>query len=279
VNPDTITFSLIGLWLGSEAARMGVEVALPVLPEIGSELYFHMLKEWLRDCDQCHSDHSFAPKEKALPRRVLDLQSLESPDKLRLYESNGEDGKYIALSHCWGQSKDKRPLSTTKGNKEAHFTSMNFDDLPKTFRDAVVVTRKLGIRYLWIDSLCIIQDDESDWESESRHMENIFANAYCTIAATSAENSWDGFLSRIWISNAAKIEDKSADPPVSIYVSEFGEFGGDFGIDVIRGVLNQRAWVLQERALSPRIIHFTGIQTYWECGSVVRSENLIQRVK
>lgn len=269
-------FSLTGLWLGSEAARMGVEVAFPVLPEVGSELYFHILKEWLRDCDQCHTDHSFVSEEQALPKRVLDLQSQGGPDKLRLYESNGEAGKYIALSHCWGQDEDKRPLSTTKENKEAHCKSINFDDLPNTFQDAVRVTRELGIRYLWIDSLCIVQNDKADWESESRHMEDVFAKAYCTIAATSAENSWDGFLLRESVGNAAKLVDGSTDPQVSIYVCELDR---DFGADVIAGALNRRAWVLQERALSPRIIHFTAGQTYWECGSVVRYENLIQRVR
>ena len=130
-----------------------------------------------------------------------------------------------------------------------------------TFQDAVKVTRELGKRYLWIDSLCIIQDSEEDWKKESRKMENVFENAYCTIAAASAKDSNEGFLD--WPPAQAQY--------VKIYSSLYGPVYicttlDDFRRDVENGPLNQRAWVLQERALSRRTIHFTTGQTYWECG-------------
>ena len=170
---------------------MGIEIGLPIL-QAGGELLFSILKEWLQDCGEHHKDHEFAEKE--LPTRVLDLQSPGVLSELRVYETDGERGKYMALSHRWGKDKHKRPLSMTNGNRKALCESINFGDLPKTFQDAVDVTRKLGIRYLWIDSLCIVQDDDKDWEMESRRMEAVFANTFCTIAATSAKDSWDGFL-------------------------------------------------------------------------------------
>ena len=211
-----------------------------------------------------------------MPTRVLNIGSLEVLSKLRVYKSKKECGKYIALSHRWGEDKYKRLLSMTIKNQEALLKSINFGVLPKTFQDAVDVTRKLGIRYLWIDSLCIIQGNDKDWEKESRSMEAVFANAFCTIAATSAKDSWDGFLVSQSVKQSVKLIDGSVDPPLSVYACEVG---GNFNNDVGSGGLNQRAWVLQERALSPRTIHFTAAQTYWECGSVIRCDNLLQMVK
>ena len=258
---------------------MGIEVGLPIL-QAGGELLFSILKEWLQDCGKRHTcvkrhpDLEFAEKE--LPTRVLDVYSPEDQSKLRVYESKKECGKYMALSHRWGEDEHRRPLSMTIANRKALLESINFGDLPKTFQDAVDVTRKLGIRYLWIDSLCIIQDNEKDWENESRRMENVFANAFCTIAATSAKDSWDGFLVSQSVKQSVKLVDRSVDPPLSVYACEVG---GSFNTDIGSGGLNQRAWVLQERALSPRTIHFTAAQTYWECGSVIRCDNLLQMVK
>jgi hypothetical protein len=254
---------------------MGIEVGLPIL-QAGGELLFRILKEWLQDCGKHHTDHKFASDEKKLPTRVLDVQSPEVPSRLRLYESNGEHGKYMALSHRWGEDEYRRPLSTTTGNQKALCESINFRDLPKTFQDAVNVTRILGIRYLWIDSLCILQDNDKDWEMESRRMEAIFANAFCTIAAASAKDSWDGFLVCQSIKQSVKLVDTSVYPSFSVYACEVG---GNFNNDVGSAELNRRAWVLQERALSPRTIHFTAAQTYWECGSVIRCDNLLQMVK
>ena len=259
---------------------MGIEVGLPI-PQAGGELLFSILKEWLQDCGKRHTcvkrhpDLEFAEKE--LPTRVLDVYSPENQSKLRVYESKEKKyGKYMALSHRWGEDEHRRPLSMTKANRHRLLKSINFGDLPKTFQDAVDVTRKLGIRYLWIDSLCIIQDIEEDWEKESRRMEDVFANAFCTIAATSAKDSWDGFLVSQSVKQSVKLVDRSVDPPLSVYACEVG---GSFKTDIGSGGLNQRAWVLQERALSPRTIHFTTAQTYWECGSVIRCDNLLQMVK
>lgn len=246
---------------------MAVEVAFPTLPETGGKLYFNLLREWLRDCNETHSDHGIACNaENELPTRVLDVGDAENPARLHLFRTKGQRGKYFALSHCWGQS----PLiRTMKDTIDAHYKAIKFDDLPKTFQDAVVVTRELGIQFLWIDSLCIIQDDADDWLREAEYMEKVFASAYCTIAASSAKDSTEGFLIPRSVKQAVRLVD-------NVYACEVG---GNFDHDVGNAVLNQRGWVLQERALSPRTIHFTTAQTYWECGSVIRCENLIQMAK
>ncbi|KAF3800238.1 hypothetical protein GCG54_00003766 [Colletotrichum gloeosporioides] len=140
-------------------------------------------------------------------------------------------------------------------------------DLPQTFQDAIKVTRSLGIGYLWIDSLCIVQDDPEDWKMESRLMEQVYSSAYATLAASCASGTEDGFLKpRPW-RHCVTLESGRG----SYYVCDSID---DFGRDVEQGELNKRAWILQERALSRRTIYFSEKQTYWECGRGVRGETM-----
>ncbi|KAF2181497.1 HET-domain-containing protein [Zopfia rhizophila CBS 207.26] len=193
------------------------------------------------------------------------------PNKLKLREqSSGED--YIVLSHCWGNPTDEektRFCTTPENYPDRVKEGFNYDDLPKTFQDAVQVTRELRKEYLWIDSLCIIQEekDKKDWKREAGCMENVFASAYCTIAASSAPNWKDGFLERNLSPQYFQIEDSSGR---QVYVCDNTD---NFNKEVDKGPLNKRAWVLQERVLSRRTIHFSAKQTYWECGKGVLCEN------
>jgi len=203
---------------------------------------------------------------------------------LRLHISEpGDRGDYIALSHRWGDlpEEQKRIICTSRDNIDArrHDQGLDMGALPKTFQDAIIVTRKLGKRYLWIDSLCIIQygDNLEDWKKESKRMGVVFSNAYCTIAATSAKDPTRGFLTRPITQypepQYVKIHTSSYGP---VYISRVVD---DFHGDVETGILNQRAWALQERALSRRTIHFTTTQAYWECGEGVRCETLTRMRK
>ncbi|KAK0653986.1 heterokaryon incompatibility protein-domain-containing protein [Cercophora samala] len=273
-----------------------MQAGLPALLPPNSHAYFDLLANWLNDCNTNHPDcylkvisspKGSSPKGLTLPTRLLDLGDLESQHSvlLRLSASlslKEKDTRYIALSHPWGDSRNHDHFSTNATNVNSRLTSgIAISSLPETFRDAVTVTRALGIRYLWIDSLCIVQGPRGDFETEAQKMETVFSMAYCVIAASRASGTSSGFLSprpeRKFVAlnlfdDAGKGNTgDSGDDGNLIYVCEAID---NFQSDVIDGPLNQRGWVLQERALARRTIYFTERQTYFECGAGVRCETL-----
>ena len=136
---------------------------------------------------------------------------------------------------------------------------IGFTQLPKTFQDAMIMTRYLGINYIWIDSLCIIQDSVEDWEKESALMDQIYSNSSCNIAAAGASDSYQGlFFDRdTCFQRLLKVETGKSVCYVlnqSLWVS---------GVEQSR--ISRRAWVCQERLLSPRNLHFGTDQVFWEC--------------
>jgi hypothetical protein len=207
-----------------------------------------------------------------LPKRVLDLgkEPWCAPEKdfIRLRCSTFlNHSQYVTLSHRWGSLT---PFTTTKKSLRSRRDKIMFKSLPKTFRDAIIVTRALKIRYLWIDALCIVQDDSEDWQEQSAAMGGIYSNALFTIAAHAAMDTDDGFL------------EKSLSEPQTLRfgVGTEQEYTlrapADIHIDVERSHLNRRGWVLQERYLSNRILHFAQGQIYWEDTRGFRTEDIAE---
>lgn len=131
-------------------------------------------------------------ERKALPKRLLDLGPGLSNFSIRLFEPDADFIEpYMTLSHRWGRVQ---LTSTTKSNKMERYEEIKLEELPKTFLDAVKITRCLGVRFLWIDSLCIVQDDPEDWEVEASQMASIYEGSYLTIAATSSRDSRGGCI-------------------------------------------------------------------------------------
>lgn len=256
----------------------GIQISFPVLPEAESPTRFALLRAWLRWCDESHDcNKHHVESNTELPTRLLYVGNPDDPnydpDVLRLNRATQIDGgKYIALSHCWGELpiEDKKQFCTTQDNIVQRLGGFSISALPKTFQDAVKVTRELRVPYLWIDSLCIIQyeDNKEDWNRESGRMEKVFSLAYCTIAATSAVHSKAGFLKRNVSTEYVLVQDASGR---RFYICTGID---DFNNDVEKARLNTRAWVMQERVLSRRTIHFSNNQIYWECGEGVYCENL-----
>ncbi|KAK8092472.1 uncharacterized protein PG998_014957 [Apiospora kogelbergensis] len=183
--------------------------------------------------------------------------------------------RYVALSHCWGKLKETEMFCTTKANIGALKQHISLEELPRNFRDAVAVTRGLGVQYLWIDSICIIQDEESDWYLECARMERVFSNAYCTIGASASRSSIQGFLGDRPHRRCIQLQTPDQG---TLYVCTAID---DFHRDVEQAPLSLRGWVLQERALSRRSIFFASTQVYWECGTTVYCETLtkLQNIK
>ena len=209
-----------------------------------------------------------------LPTRVVDVGDKESSNIRLFCDTRGKTGKYLALSHRWGSPAQNRKFCTEKNNIKRYEEGVSIVDLPNTFRDAIHVTRCLGVQYLWIDSLCIIQDDAKDWEEESKRMEQVYSSAYATIAASCASGTDDGFL-KPRISRQCVTKTNPASGSTFYLCNAIDNFDND----VEHGELNKRGWILQERALSRRTIYFTEKQTYWECGEGVRCETLTKMVK
>ncbi|GAW25068.1 putative subtilisin-like serine protease [Rosellinia necatrix] len=188
-----------------------------------------------------------------LPGRVLQL--IEGPSRsIRLIEpAPGQSACYFALSHRWGTSKK---LLLTRETLKSLQDGIPVRSLPGTYRDAVQVTGQFGCSFLWIDSLCIFQDDIDAWLAESTKMADIFRQATCVIAAHSANDDNEGFLSANWLSPKRT----GATP----------NYAG-FHECVNESNLSKRGWVFQERILARRLLHFTDRGLFLEDASGIKT--------
>ncbi|KAG6365757.1 hypothetical protein INS49_007368 [Diaporthe citri] len=167
-----------------------IQVKADISPTAWSESAQKSVQACIRRCTQDHDRCKLG--ETLLPARVLEVRNV-GDGKLRLLETqNSSSGQYTALRYCWDSDQ---PLKTTSTNiKDMMTTGVQLSELPPTLVDAVHVTRLLGIRYLWIDALCIVQDNVEDWERQSEQMSTIYEKAYLVIAASSSSSATQGFL-------------------------------------------------------------------------------------
>jgi len=224
---------------------------------------------WFLDC---LTEHKLCGNpSQNLPTRVLDVG--DEDQEPHLYETRKENAEYTALSHCWGDAEHIH-LTTTRGTLEDRKRSIPLKALPKTFYDAVLLTRALGIRYLWIDSLCILQDDKDDWARESARMAQVYQNAALTISADGAANSSEGlFLPHATKEVPLRLRQSADSAPV--YVRET-TLASKVNVHAIGSTsdepLRSRGWTLQEWLLSARVAHFTKGEMLWECGKTQQCE-------
>ena len=255
--------------------------AMPVPPPEGcqespgtrtdSQRSLGLIQHWLSDCTDSH-DACEVTAESWYPTRLLDV-GLKDSRRLKLHitaSKNAETAsnyKYITLSHCWGQNFNKQ-LKLTRHNITRLCDMFQMDELPQTFQDGVDVARRLQIRYLWIDSLCIIQGDEEDWTREANEMHKVYMYGLFNVCATAALDSSQGCYR----------ERDPAEVQPNIVRSEQRKAFAVLPQETWRGgvesmPLNSRGWVLQERILSRRNVHFGAEQVFWECRQSCASES------
>lgn len=160
---------------------------------MASKRSFQRAKTWLQICTQNRGAHANCPiyKTPLLPKRVIDVSSLENPEVIRLSTSLGQRGDYAALSYCWGGPQTE---ATTLLNLDSRKIGFKLSSLPRTLRDAVITTRQLGLRFLWVDAICILQDSTADKEVEMSTMAQVYKNAFVTIIAGYSKSCYEGFL-------------------------------------------------------------------------------------
>ncbi|MCJ1319643.1 hypothetical protein MMC15_004979 [Xylographa vitiligo] len=214
-----------------------------------------------------------------LPTRLIEL--VKGVDKLRLCDSDQlpRETRYATISHCWGNVPFCRLLQE---NILSFTGNIPFSILPRTFQDAITILDKLYVKYLWIDSLCIIQDSIADWTVEAARMSKTYTNSYLNLAATASRNSQEGlFRTRepSYIESCRYIphEDRNVLHRTSS-IKEQPTVGwdcvnpSDWVTAIVEAPLNSRAWVYQERALAPRNLHFSYSELFWECNHMRASE-------
>ncbi|OCL06141.1 HET-domain-containing protein, partial [Glonium stellatum] len=201
----------------------------------GSDAAIKLAKWWLERCRALHRTCRNFQDIPRLPDRVIDVGPPDGSQEPKLFETDGvERGDYLTLSHCWGKT---RSFVTKTRTVNERIRGIPISTMPKTFSDAVLITRMFGVRFLWIDALCILQDSSWDWEVQAAEMAAIFRNSLFTISAANA-----------------------ADNDGGCFVTRDG-----------RNVSN-RAWILQEQILSPRTLVLDENHIHWRCCTSVASE-------
>jgi hypothetical protein len=240
-----------------------IGIGRPVSRELSDADCVGLARKWITECQERHPGCK-QPPSNPLPTRLVDVGS-EDRDP-RLVETLGKTGQYATLSHCWGKAQ---PLTTTSVTLEEHLRGIPVATLPQTFRDAIYLTRKFQLQYLWIDSLCIIQDSRTDWEAESAKMDQVYRCSAVTIAATSAADGRDGCFvpKEEWKESVPFDTHDARGLPVTVLVRSIQRNFHDIGHDRIflQEPLSCRAWVLQERLLSTRVLHYTSCELVFEC--------------
>ena len=224
--------------------------------------------QWVEDCASSHpscKDPWHAKFKGRYPARFIDV-GRQGALTVRIIETTREDfheQKYTTLSYCWGNSIPSRLLLE---NYDSRLIGFAVDELPRTFQEAILVTRKLNVQFLWIDSLCIIQNSAEDWAAESAKMRFVYQNTYLNLAAAVSPNSEGGlFRPRYPLSFVPWVAPRSNGITVASHYT-------GVTLEKERFVLNTRGWILQEQALAPRTLIFGAHELYWQCHSNEASE-------
>ena len=238
-----------------------------VAKESGSAACLAFAKSCLEDCIERHHVCRTGAAVSITPTRLVYVGLNNSEIKL-VELARGTVTPFAALSYCWGKAV---PITTESKTIAARKAGLEWDCLPPVLQDAMTVTRYLGLQYVWIDALCIIQDSKEDWQIESSRMADIYQGSVVTIAASSSDSCAVPFLK-------SRPEGGTA-YPMALQVD--GKDGQPYSLNLRKPApphytdgepLNTRSWTYQERVLSSRILHYTANELVWECRRGIRCE-------
>ena len=239
-----------------------------------SEVCFRKISSWLRECTATHSATQCRNKQvrrsNFMPLRLIAVGT--GAAEPRIIEYRGNVANYTALSYCWGSASI--PLTTT-ANLPERIHCLRWKHLPMVFRDAIVLTRALGIKYIWIDAICIVQDDAADMSKQLAQMAEIYHEALVVISADSASNADDRLFKkrpRSFYLRTESLNQKRRASEVLVHEGIDHDFLGGASTADGNWPLARRGWTLQERFLATRIIHVSAAEVVWECSEKVRCE-------
>jgi hypothetical protein len=244
-----------------------------------SDASFSLVQHWMNDCISHHAVCNQKILIESLPpTRLLDLGDPIRPSPngsgIRLRETSISDPsdaspRYMTLSHCWGENSDLI-LKLTRANYEAYKKSIPTEAMPQTFRDAIDITRKLNCQYLWVDSLCIVQDSTEDWRKESLRMAAVYENSSCNIFSVQRSIASKCFQ---WREPLTILPCRLYQgPDYSLFAQSFADIF-DVENSAYETPLCKRAWAIQERLMCPRNILYGQSRLFWECRHGRASEN------
>ncbi|KAH8761217.1 heterokaryon incompatibility protein-domain-containing protein [Diaporthe sp. PMI_573] len=220
------------------------------------------LRRWIADCENNHPQcNSTGPA--FLPSRLLDLSGLQNDNLIQLVETKelndeSEPKRYLALSYCWGDGgpTNGRAIRSNLTHLKKGFTLAS---LPATHIDFILVAQLLKVRYVWIDSLCVLQDFDKDWERESAKLDLIYSHAWFTVSALEPNHARAGIFGDAAIGGT--VASTGAETSRTPTGANFSEWKQRFQT----AALNKRGWTVQERELSTRVVHFYRGEMLWEC--------------
>ena len=239
-----------------------------------SEQTFQTIKSWIGECLIAHEDCARPYNSQSELNKILaGIRFLHIRGSCVVLVENVQPLHYAALSHCWGSGTTI--VKTLESNISDHKgTGLVISYLPKTFRDAVQICQRLDIDYVWIDSLCIIQDDPSNWRTQASRMEDVYANSYVTLAASKAKDPSEGMFSDChWAFRGCQLPGypglmirQIVSPPGTEFRDKGYARDGDWP-------LYSRGWIYQELTISPRVVHFGLQEVMWNCASRRRGQS------
>ncbi|KAF5589818.1 uncharacterized protein FSUBG_11020 [Fusarium subglutinans] len=221
---------------------------------------------WMKSkLESCVLHNHFNPDKTFIPDRLIDVRG----DQLSLVLTkhfqprDADSHRYTALTYCWGpEPHASKQLKTTSVNIHQHLQHIPEFSLPQVIKDAVAVTRTLCIPFLWVDALCILQDETSDWDKQCVVMERIYGNAHLTLAAASSDNCEEGFIKK---KDRIVLPFRRTPHDIQVFGIYSPRYEEETGREISPSAWFQRGWTFQERLASTRILVFANENIHFIC--------------